>query len=90
MLPSHRDIRRIALDGDVELVVVETAADGLEGVSLDEDEEEVALLVADGHDDRTVAARRGTTAEVAMRQRSRIYERLGVSTPDELRAKLFG
>jgi DNA-binding NarL/FixJ family response regulator len=87
---SLPEIRRIRLDDEVEVVLVETAADGLEDVSLDEDEEEVALLVTDGHDDRTIAARRGTTAEDAMRQRWRIYEKLGVSTADELRTKLFG
>jgi DNA-binding NarL/FixJ family response regulator len=87
---SRPEIRRIALDGDLELVVVETAAHEVDVEALTEDEEEVALLVADGHDDPSIAARRGTSVETARRQRSSVYAKFEVKTPEELARKLLG
>jgi DNA-binding NarL/FixJ family response regulator len=83
-------IRRLSLDEDVEVVVVETASPGVDVSFLTEAEEEVALLIADGNDDRSIARLRGTPVETVFEQRSTIYAKLGVPNPKALAAKLLG
>jgi DNA-binding CsgD family transcriptional regulator len=83
-------IRRVALDEEVEVVVVETASPTADVSLLTKAEEEVALLIADGNDDRSIARLRGTSVAKVLEQRAAIYGKLGVPTPEALAAKLFG
>jgi DNA-binding CsgD family transcriptional regulator len=82
-------IRRVALDEEVEVVLVETACPRADVSSLTEAEEEVALLIADGNDDRSIARQRGTPVEKVVEQRAAIYAKLEVPNPKALAAKLF-
>jgi DNA-binding CsgD family transcriptional regulator len=83
-------IRRLALDEEVEVVLVETPSPSADVSSLTEAEEEVALLIADGNDDRSIARLRGTPVAKVLEQRATIYAKLEVPNPKALAAKLFG
>lgn len=53
-------------------------------------EREVALLAAEGHDNRTIAARRGSSVRTIANLLARSYQRLGVSSRAELAALVCG
>jgi DNA-binding NarL/FixJ family response regulator len=83
-------IRRVALDDEVEVVVVETPSSTVDVSHLTESEEEVALLIADGNDARSIARLRGTPVATVFEQRDAIYTKLGVPNAEALATKLFG
>lgn len=84
------DVRWMLLDEEVELLVIETPAAATGVNDLTDAEAEVATLLADGHDEQTIAKLRGTPPEEVGEQRRAIFEKLGVQTAEELAAALFG